>query len=98
MFILVLISENIAQMSFYPHNIWRTNQTVNKYGPNLKYNYHIQCDKDYGSSACGRHCVPPDNWYGHYDCSEEKKFVCHPGWTGEFCHYGEFFDNISHKK
>ena len=84
-----MISENIAQISFYPHNVWRKNQTNNKYGPNLKYSYHIQCDPDYGSSACGYHCIERRNWFGHYDCNEEKKFICHPGWTGELCHFGK---------
>ena len=83
-----MISQNSAQMAFYPHSIWRKNQTINKYGPNLKYSYRIECDTDYGSSACGYHCVPRNDWFGHYECDYEKKYVCHAGWTGEFCNYG----------
>jgi Delta serrate ligand. len=88
-FISEQISEHVTLIPFKPHSFWRSNQTDNKYGPNLSFSVQVHCDENYGGSACGHYCVPRNDYIlGHNDCDEDKRRVCHDGWKGEFCTIG----------
>ncbi|BFZ08590.1 hypothetical protein BsWGS_11629 [Bradybaena similaris] len=47
---------------------------------------HFKCGNSYYGATCSQHCVPRDDYTGHYTCNQKDGTkICLNGWTGVDC-------------
>ena len=49
----------------------------------MEYEYRMVCSEHYFGRDCDTLCRPRDDQFGHYECDDEGRKVCRPGWQKE---------------
>lgn len=87
-FCFVIVTALIEEASYsgikLPSSEWDTLEHVGKIA-RFTYRFRVHCDNNYYSNTCTEFCRKRDDAFGHYNCAQDGRKICLPGWYGDNC-------------